>query len=109
MSSELLAILLLAVVHVPAACLLLGMALREEGLRGWWPREGSDDGDSGPGDRPRGGGPPLADAEPAKLRLRGPGKLADAHRGRRGRTVEPTPPQVPARDADARRSREIVS
>jgi hypothetical protein len=70
--------------------------------------EGSDGGGGGGNDRlprparPRpGGGIPLPDAVPARQRLRGHGKLSDAHAGRARRQVHgPRPtrsPRTPAR------------
>jgi hypothetical protein len=38
------------------------------------------------------GGIPLPDAEPSPVRLRGPGRLADAYRHERRRVVEPAQP-----------------
>jgi hypothetical protein len=63
-------------------------------------RNPPDDDDSGGGndrlgDRPKTsppGGIPLPDAEPSPVRLRGYGRLADAHRRERRRTVEPAQP-----------------
>jgi hypothetical protein len=43
-----------------------------------------DGGSAIPRPRPR-GGPPLLDATPARIRLRGPARLGDSHRRRRGR------------------------
>ena len=76
-----------------AAGVLIVFALRggnDEPLSG-------DDG-SGGSRRPESpsprGGPPLANAGPARLRLRGPGRLADAYKRKRGRAGQP---HVPAR------------
>ena len=61
--------------------------------RGWW-WPGDDGGGGGPGrsPSPSGGpasGPPLGRAVPASLRLRGPGRLADARRRERRPAREP--------------------
>ncbi|HZO35695.1 MAG TPA: hypothetical protein VFB41_02350 [Solirubrobacteraceae bacterium] len=97
MGSELLAVLVLVVVHLVAMAVLWVMLAGDESdRRGWWPSD-NDGGDGGspPGDdRPRGGGPPLGEADPARMRLRGPGRLADARRRSRRRTLEP--PSQPA-------------
>ncbi len=64
--------------------LLLVMFFRSEALPGWRPPEDEDDGGGGGGspepDAPRPtGGLPLERSEPARVRLREPGRLADAH------------------------------
>src|SRR4051794_24010088 len=50
----------------------------------------NDGGSPKPQPRPK-GGPPLFDAAPARIRLRGPARLADSHRSRRGRERETEP------------------
>jgi hypothetical protein len=101
MSSELLAILVLVVVHLVAILVLLVMLAADgEGMRGWWPIDGSDDDGPPPdGGRPRGSGPPLADADQASLRLRGTGTLAGGRRPSRRRSLEPARP-APSRNDD---------
>ena len=97
MSSELLAILILTVVHVVAIGVLLAMLLGDDGpLRGWWPRDDSDGGGPSTPHDPTSPGPPLGESEPAPIRLRGPGRLADAHAIPRRRSVEPEPGRAPA-------------
>src|SRR5688500_2900818 len=66
--------------------LLLTMFFRSEALPGWRPPEDDDDGGGGGGDGPSPdppapprGGLPLEHAEPARTRLREPGRLADSH------------------------------
>ena len=72
------------------------------------PREDGDDG-GGATDPPapdpagdRDGGVPLPDADPAPVRLREPGRLADAYprRPRRPEHAPDAPERVPARAAD---------
>lgn len=101
MSSELLAILLLVVVHLVAIAVLALMLAGDGFLRGWWPTDGGpDDGGSPPpDDRPR-GGPPLGEAAQSSLRLRGTGRLAEARRTRRTRTSEPGTRPAPVRNSD---------
>lgn len=65
--------------------LLLTMFFRSEALPGWRPPEDEDDGGGGgggdppPADPPPRGGLPLDRSEPARARLREPGRLADHH------------------------------
>jgi hypothetical protein len=67
--------------------LLLMMFLRSEALPGWRPPEDEEDGGGGGGSEPppatpstpSPGGIPLDSAEPARTRLREPGRLADRH------------------------------
>jgi hypothetical protein len=102
MSSELLALIVMVVVHLIAIGALLGMLLEDRGgLGGWWPTD--DPGDDGPGGPPEPDGPrrpggalPLPGAAPARVRLRGPARLADAHRRPRRPAREPAP--APARE-----------
>jgi hypothetical protein len=99
----------LHLIGLALAALLLVMFVRSDTVRTWSPPE--DEGGAGGGNdrvvpRPRsgpdGGGLPLPDAEPARVRLRGPGRLADARRQPDRRPAhaperEPARPDVPAR------------
>jgi hypothetical protein len=109
-------LLIFGALHLVALALgvvLFVMFLRaEHPHRPFSPPEDDDSGGGGndrrPDHRPKtspSGGIPLPDAEPAPLRLRGPGRLADLHRPGR-RTVReparspsrrPAPRRVPAR------------
>jgi hypothetical protein len=100
-------VLLVTGLHVIAlACggVLVYLCLRGETTRAWKPPEdGSDDGDGGSRLRPptpsgpRGGGIPLPDAQPARVRLREPARLAEKLPRRERRPArEPAPgPRVP--------------
>jgi hypothetical protein len=91
-SNEALALGITFLIHVIGACVLLGLLLRSDGggWRDWWPR----DDDDGPGPDP---GPPLPSADPARIRLREPGRLADGHRPPARRPEHP-PERVPQRE-----------
>ena len=93
MSNEALALGITFLIHVIGACVLFGLLLRSDdgGWRDWWPR---DDDDDGPGPDP---GPPLPSADPSRVRLREPGRLADAHRPPARRPEHP-PERVPQRE-----------
>jgi hypothetical protein len=109
MSTELVALLVLTVVHLVGVAVLVvaTFAGDDGGLRGWWPSD--DDGGTPPADdRPRGGGPPLADAEQSSRRLRGAGTLADSHHVERRRAAEPDAP-APARTGEHRGPRTNAS
>jgi len=106
-------VLIFGALHLVAAVLggvLLLLFLRSEETADWRPSSDEDDSGGGGNDRvpgvpkrtPPGGGVPLPDAEQSRLRLRGPGRLADA-RPRRGRRVTPEPERTPARRAPTRR------
>src|SRR4051794_13799713 len=103
-------IVIFASLHLAALVLgavLFAMFLRSDTESG--SREADDDDEPGGGgndrlgDRPKtspSGGIPLPDAEPAPIRLRGPGRLADLRPQRDRRTpVHPQPgrPRVPSR------------
>lgn len=111
MSDETRLILLLAAMHVvalAAAAGLLLLVLRTGEIDGP-PQQGDGDGGDGGGRvRPRGpiGRPPLPDAAPARVRLRGSARLADSLPGSRRR--QPREPPRPARRAvdDGRSSAE---
>ena len=91
MSNEALALGITFLIHVIGICVLFGLLIRsdEGGWRDWWPRD-----DDGPGPEP---GPPLPSADPSRLRLREPGRLADAHRPPPRRPEHP-PERVPQRE-----------
>jgi hypothetical protein len=103
-------IVIFASLHLVALVLgglLFAMFLRSEGKPG--SRDDADEDDGGGGndrisDRPKtspGGGIPLPDAEPAPIRLRGPGRLRDLRPRRiRREPAHPQParsPRVPSR------------
>ncbi|MSX02432.1 MAG: hypothetical protein F2813_04635 [Actinobacteria bacterium] len=100
MSGQFIAFLITGLSHVGAAAVLLVMLFRlgndrPQDSRGWWDDQG------GPGkerpDRPDrspgGGGIPLPDAVQSTMRMRGPGRLADANPFpvRRSPAREPAP------------------
>jgi len=84
------------------AASLLVMFMRSSSVRAWSPPD-EDSGNGGGSDRigprrpspsPDGGGIPLADAVPARVRMRGPERLADRLPGvqrRPGHSPEPAP------------------
>jgi hypothetical protein len=80
-TKEVLALALTVLVHVIGMAALVWALLLDDDnrpdWRGWWP-----DGDDEPPAPPPGprDGLPLRDAEPSKVRMREPGRLADAHR-----------------------------
>jgi hypothetical protein len=103
-------IVIFASLHLVALVLgglLFAMFLRSDGRPG--SRDGEDEDEGGGGgndrisDRPKtspGGGIPLPDAEPAPIRLRGPGRLSDLRPRRvRREPAHPRPvrPRIPAR------------
>jgi len=93
-SNETLALGLTFLIHVIGICVLFGLMLGSSdggGWRDWWPRD--DDG----GDPPPDPGPPLPGAEQSPVRLREPGRLADAH-PRPPRRPEHAPERVPQRE-----------
>ena len=94
MSNEALALGITFLIHVIGICVLFGLLIRSDGggWRDWWPR----DEDDGPGGWEPDPGPPLPSADPARLRLREPGRLADAHQ--RPRRSEHPPQRVPQRE-----------
>jgi hypothetical protein len=98
------------VLHLLALALgvvLFMMFLRSDTSSSWPPPDDDDGGGGGGNDRlpsrpkPRPtGGIPLPDAEPARVRLRGHGRLADAHPRPARRAPHPAPrPRVPSRTA----------
>jgi hypothetical protein len=113
-SLELIAIALTLVVHFLGAIVLIWAILGDEQIdwRGTlWPRD-DDGGGGGPGFEPpiddggsgSGGGlltPPLPDAAPSPVRLREPGRIADAH-PRPARRPAHEPERTPAREPAGR-------
>jgi hypothetical protein len=95
-SSEALALGITFLIHVIGICFLFGLMLRadDSGWRDWLPRDDDDDGGRGDGPDP---GPPLPSADPSRIRLREPGRLADAHRPA-PRRLEHPPQRVPERE-----------
>ena len=86
---EIMALTLVFVVHVIGGLLLVWALLDDETGAGWRRRRrGGGDGPQPPPPAPRpspaiagraGSALPLAGADPSRVRLRGPGRLADAH------------------------------
>jgi hypothetical protein len=100
-------VLLFTVLHVAGLAIvtvLLVMFLRADTTRTWSPPDEGDGGDGGGNDRlgprstpgPGGGGLPLPDALPARVRLRDHSRLADRL---------PSPARRPAREPDRTPSR----
>jgi hypothetical protein len=93
-TKEVLALALTVLVHVIGMAALVWALLHDDEKRSdwrdWWPR----DDDDGPGPDP---GPPLPSADPSRVRLREPGRLADAHRPPARRPEHP-PERVPQRE-----------
>jgi len=96
-TGEVIALTLTAVVHLIGAVILVWAMFDGEDRPDWrslWPGDDEDDGGGGsrpidpPANGPSDGGLRLPDdAAPARIRLRNPGRLADAH---------PRPPRRPA-------------
>jgi hypothetical protein len=104
---ELIALTLVFVVHVVGG-LLLVWALLEDEVRAGWRRRFGGGGGGGGEDPPSGPRPtpptpaaapqlPLADAVASDVRLRGPGRLADAHPPRPRRPEHVPQPARPPR------------
>jgi hypothetical protein len=96
-SSEALALFILFLIHAIGLGVLFFALLRSEdggGWREWWPRD--DDGRDPPPD-PSPPAPPLDGALQSPVRLREPGRLADAH-PRPPRRPEHAPERVPERE-----------
>lgn len=109
MPDETLLVALLGGLHLIGfglAALLLLPLLRDERVVPIAPRGEDEDGGGGGNDRlgpiaptgPRGGGIPLPDAVPARVRLREPARLADLlpRPARRQREHAPSPARTPA-------------
>jgi hypothetical protein len=80
-TKEVLALALTVLVHVIGMAALVWALLLDDDnrpdWRGWWP--GGDDEPSAPPPNGPRDGLPLPDAEPSKVRMREPGRLADGH------------------------------
>jgi hypothetical protein len=80
MTKEVLALGLTVLVHVIGLGALVWLLLTADEERpdfwGWWPRD-DDPPEPEPPPTPSGGGLPLPDAQPASVRLRGPGRLGE--------------------------------
>ena len=95
----------LHLVALALGVVLFMMFLRSDSTSSWKPPEDDEGGGGGGNDRlpstpkPKPtGGVPLPDADPARARLRGPGKLRDAHRPPLRRPGHrPLPQRRPAR------------
>ncbi|MEA2167302.1 MAG: hypothetical protein QOF76_602 [Solirubrobacteraceae bacterium] len=97
----------LHLVALALGCLLFWMFLRSETVAPWEPEEGEEGGGGGGGGNDRIGPPkplkpgglPLDSADQSDTRLRGPGRLADAHPFPRTRRPEhaPLPERTPER------------
>jgi hypothetical protein len=104
---EMAAIVLTFVVHVIGAGVLIWALLDGDesrpSWRGWWPGERRPDAPDAPPD-PSGGGidaPALPDAAPSPVRLREPGRLADAKPRPARRPAHPAEPvREPARERE---------
>lgn len=102
--AELAAIVLTVVVHVIGAGVLVWAMFDGDNKPDWrslWPRDDDDGGgsDGPPAPEPVGPGGPelLPESAPARVRLREPGRLADAHpRPARRPEHAPEPARVPA-------------
>jgi hypothetical protein len=100
-------IVIFASLHLVALLLgglLFALFLRSDAKRGSRGSDEDDDGGGGGndriGDRPKtspSGGIPLPDADPAPIRLRGPGRLADLRPRRERRAPAHPRPRVPER------------
>lgn len=110
MDDQLLLFALFGGLHVIGMCfaaMLLLPCLKDESVPPWAQRPGEDDDGGGGNDRlgpdapqpdPRPGGLPLPDAVPARVRLRGPGRLADlTPPAERRPSHPPVPSPTPAR------------
>jgi len=95
-SNEALALGITFFIHVIGIFVLIGLLIRSDdgNWRDWWPRDDDDDGGRGPDP-----GPPLPSADPSDVRLREPGRLADAH-PRAPRRPEHPPQRVPERERE---------
>jgi len=98
-SSEALALGFIFLIHAIGLAILFGVMIRSDrdggSWREWWPRD--DDGGGGGGPPEPRPAPPLPGAEQSPVRLREPGRLADAH-PRAPRRPEHPPQRVPQRE-----------
>jgi len=108
-------VLVFGALHLIAALLggvLLVMFMRSEETKEWRPPSEDDESGGGgndrvsrrPKDTPPPGGIPLPHAAQSSHRLRGAGRLADAH-PRRGRRATPEPQRAPGRERQPARRR----
>jgi hypothetical protein len=100
-TKEVLALALTVLVHVIGMAALVWALLIDDDnrpdWRGWWPDD--DDEPSAPPPHGPRDGVPLPDAEPSKVRMREPGRLADAHprpARRPAHAPERTPERTPS-------------
>jgi hypothetical protein len=93
-SNEALALGITFLIHIIGIFVLVGLLIRSDdgGWRDWWPRDDDDWGGWDPDPTP-----PLPSADPSRVRLREPGRLADAH-SRPPRRPEHPPQRVPERE-----------
>jgi hypothetical protein len=106
-TGEIWALLVTVGVHIVGAWALIAVLLRDADVswRDWWPRDDDGRGPSGPepdpAPSPTGGDVPLADAAPARVRLREPGRLGEAYpRPARRPAHPPAPERAPERVAE---------
>jgi hypothetical protein len=101
-TKEVLALALTVLVHVIGMAALVWALLIDDDnrpdWRGWWPGGDDEPPATPPPPGPR-HGLPLADAEPSKVRMREPGRLADGHERparRPAHAPERTPQRTPS-------------
>jgi hypothetical protein len=101
-TKEVLALALTVLVHVIGMAALVWALLIDDDnrpdWRGWWPGGDDEPPATPPPPGPR-HGLPLADAEPSKVRMREPGRLADGHprpARRPAHAPERTPQRTPS-------------
>jgi hypothetical protein len=98
-TKEVLALALTVLVHVIGMAALVWALLLDDDnrpdWRGWWPG-GDDEPPAPPPPGPR-DGLPMRDAEPSRVRMREPARLADAH-VRPARRPAHAPERAPAKD-----------
>jgi hypothetical protein len=98
-TKEVLALALTVLVHVIGMAALVWALLLDDDnrpdWRGWWPGDDDQPPAPPPPTGPR-DGLPLSDAEPSKVRMREPGRLADAH-SRPARRPAHAPERTPER------------
>jgi hypothetical protein len=98
-TKEVLALALTVLVHVIGMAALVWALLIDDDnrpdWRGWWPGDDDEPSAPPPPTGPR-DGLPLPDAEPSKVRMREPARLADAH-ARPARRPAHAPERTPER------------